>query len=67
MGLWQWVPQVRVLPHVIYLEWIVCLGVFLTVPLFDRRRIASRHPTADYDVPWRKTTQDHVLGGPQRS
>jgi solute:Na+ symporter, SSS family len=37
--LWQLVPSVRILPHVIYAEWIVCLTVFLITPLFDRRSI----------------------------
>ncbi len=29
--LWQFVPAVRILPHVIYLEWIVCVATFLGV------------------------------------
>ncbi len=29
--LWQFVPSIRILPHVIYLEWIVCLVTFLGV------------------------------------
>jgi SSS family solute:Na+ symporter len=37
--LWQLVPAVRVVPHVIYAEWIVCLSVFLITPLFDRKAI----------------------------
>ena len=37
--LWQAVPAVRVVPHVIYAEWIVCLAVFLITPLFDSRSI----------------------------
>ncbi len=40
MGLWFLWPPIRVLPHVIYMEWAVCVGVFLAVPLFDSRRIA---------------------------
>ena len=40
MGLWSVWPPVRVAPHVIYMEWIACLAVFLVVPLFDSRRIA---------------------------
>jgi SSS family solute:Na+ symporter len=39
MVLWQFVPQTQVTPHVIYLEWIVCVAVFLVVPLFDPRPI----------------------------
>jgi SSS family solute:Na+ symporter len=38
---WAVVPFVERLPHLIYLEWIVCLAVFLSVPLFDRRRITA--------------------------
>lgn len=37
--LWQFVPAVRIFPHVIYLEWILCLATFLLVPLFDRQPI----------------------------
>jgi SSS family solute:Na+ symporter len=33
--LWQTVPAVRIFPHVIYLEWLTCLGVFLAVYLLD--------------------------------
>ncbi|AKA68296.1 sodium:solute symporter family protein [Clostridium scatologenes] len=36
---WQLVPAVRILPHVIYAEWIVCLITFLITPLFDRKTI----------------------------
>lgn len=39
--LWQLVPAVRVVPHVIYAEWIVCLAVFLITPLFDSKNIKS--------------------------
>ncbi|SHI92320.1 hypothetical protein SAMN02745975_00899 [Geosporobacter subterraneus DSM 17957] len=37
--LWQFVPAVRILPHVIYMEWLVCVGVFLLMPLLDKRPI----------------------------
>lgn len=37
--LWQLIPSMRILPHVIYAEWIVCLTVFLVTPIFDRRVI----------------------------
>ncbi|EHL06792.1 transporter, SSS family [Desulfitobacterium hafniense DP7] len=37
--LWQFIPAVRVFPHVIYLEWIACLVTFLLVPIFDRQPI----------------------------
>lgn len=41
MVVWHTVPRVdNVVPHVIYLEWIVCLAVFVLVTLFDSRRIA---------------------------
>jgi len=42
MALWYVFPQIRVVPHVVYLEWIVCLSVFLVVPCFDARRITAR-------------------------
>ncbi|AOT70831.1 sodium:solute symporter family protein [Geosporobacter ferrireducens] len=37
--LWQFVPAIRILPHVIYLEWLVCVSVFLLMPLLDKRPI----------------------------
>ena len=42
MAVWQFYPPVRVTPHVIYLEWMVCVGLFLAVRLMDRRPIAAR-------------------------
>ena len=42
MGLWYLSPAIRVTPHVIYLEWIICVAVFLAVSLFDRRPIPTR-------------------------
>ena len=39
--LWQFVPAIRILPHVIYLEWLVCVGVFLLMPLLDKRPIIT--------------------------
>lgn len=35
---WQFMPQVRIFAHPIYLEWLVCILTFLAVPLFDSRR-----------------------------
>ncbi len=42
MVLWQFYLPARVTPHVIYLEWIVCVAVFLAVSLIDREPISSR-------------------------
>lgn len=39
--LWQTVPTVRIFPHVIYLEWLACLGAFLLTYLFDQIPISS--------------------------
>ncbi len=36
---WITVPAVQGLGHLIFLEWVVCLTVFLIVPLFDGRKI----------------------------
>lgn len=44
--LWQVIPAIRLLPHVIYLEWIVCVVTFLVVPLFDSRRISVENVVA---------------------
>ncbi|WP_197470683.1 hypothetical protein [Anaerosporomusa subterranea] len=29
------VPTVRILPHVIYMQWIACVGTFLLVYVLD--------------------------------
>lgn len=34
--LWQTTPAVRIVPHVIYLEWLACLSTFLLTWVFDR-------------------------------
>ena len=40
LGLWLVAPESwRVLPHPIYLAWIVSLVTFLLVAVFDSRRI----------------------------
>ncbi|SKC45514.1 sodium:solute symporter family protein [Maledivibacter halophilus] len=33
--LWQLFPQIRIFSHVIYLEWIACIGTFLLVAVLD--------------------------------
>ena len=38
---WQAVPAGRIFPHVIYLEWIACLGAFLLTYLIDPVPIAT--------------------------
>lgn len=45
--LWQFIPAIRVFPHVIYLEWIVCVATFLIVPLFDSQRIREKNTRED--------------------
>ena len=49
MVLWQFLPSTRVTPHVIYLEWIVCVAVLLTVALVDPRPI-NAHRAANSTV-----------------
>ena len=39
--LWQLFPQIRVLPHLIYAEWILCTVVFLGVALLSPARVSS--------------------------
>ena len=39
--LWQLVPAVRILPHVIYLEWIACIATFLLVYAVDTAPIKN--------------------------
>jgi SSS family solute:Na+ symporter len=47
--LWQTFPTVRILPHVIYLEWLVCVSIFLTVYLLDTNpiKVSSATEAAD--------------------
>lgn len=33
--LWQFIPAIRILPHVIYLEWIACVSTFLLTAVID--------------------------------
>ncbi|MDR1622612.1 MAG: sodium:solute symporter family protein [Synergistaceae bacterium] len=47
-ALWTYVPSTRIGPHLIYLEWIVCLVVFgLTCVLDSRPAVALLSPTPD--------------------
>ena len=39
MLVWYYVPAVRVVPHLIYAEWIVCLVVFGIIYLIDSEKI----------------------------
>lgn len=39
--LWQTVPAVRLFPHVIYLEWLACTGVFLLTYALDSKPITA--------------------------
>jgi len=43
---WQFVPAIRVVPHVIYFEWIGSIVTFLLVPLFDSKPIHNMAPSA---------------------
>ena len=38
---WQTVPAIRLFPHVIYMEWAVCTGVFLLMYLLDSAPLKS--------------------------
>ena len=38
---WQFVPALHVLQHVIYFEWLVCIIVFLLVAVIDQRPIKT--------------------------
>lgn len=39
--LWQAFPFIRVFPHVIYLEWLACIGTFLLTYLLDSKAITA--------------------------
>lgn len=36
---WQTFPSIRIFPHVIYLEWLACVGTFLLTYLLDSKAI----------------------------
>lgn len=36
---WQLIPAIRIFPHVIFMEWIVCISVFLLTYLLDSEKI----------------------------
>jgi SSS family solute:Na+ symporter len=38
---WEFVPALHVLQHVIYFEWLVCIIVFLLVAVIDQRPIKT--------------------------
>ncbi|MBV4425360.1 sodium:solute symporter family protein [Clostridium tyrobutyricum] len=38
--LWELVPNIRIFPHVIFMEWIVCLIIFLMIALIDKKKIS---------------------------
>ncbi|AIF51134.1 sodium:solute symporter family protein [Pelosinus sp. UFO1] len=39
--LWQTFPSTHIFPHVIYLEWIACVGTFLLTYLLDSKAITT--------------------------
>ena len=41
MILWQTVPAIRLVPQLIYAEWIVCTLVFLTVALVTPQEVTT--------------------------
>lgn len=38
LAIWQYVPGIRVFAHPIYMEWLVCVTVFLLVAAIDRNK-----------------------------
>ncbi|MCI1945198.1 sodium:solute symporter family protein [Clostridium luticellarii] len=38
--LWQIMPSFRIFPHVIFMEWLVCLCTFMLISLLDKRTIS---------------------------
>ena len=36
---WEFVPALHVLSHVIYFEWLLCIAVFLLVSVLDKNKI----------------------------
>lgn len=48
--LWQLVPSIRVFPHVIFMEWVVCLATFLLVAVFDKESLKSADKTKNEKI-----------------
>ena len=45
---WQLFPEVRVLPHVIYFEWLICIITLLVVRVVDKTPITLPTVKAEY-------------------
>lgn len=45
---WQLFPEVRVLPHVIYFEWLICIITLLVVRVVDKTPITLPTIKAEY-------------------
>lgn len=39
--LWKFIPSIRFLPHPIYLEWIVCLPLFMIISLVSDKKLLT--------------------------
>ncbi len=39
--LWQLIPSFRIFPHVIFMEWLVCLITFMLTSTLDKRSIMN--------------------------
>jgi len=39
--LWQLIPSFRIFPHVIFMEWLVCLVTFMLTSILDKRSIMN--------------------------
>lgn len=44
LAIWQLVPAVRIFPHVIYMEWLVCGGVFMATYMFESKPVRTAQP-----------------------
>ncbi len=58
--LWQLVPAIRFLPHVIYFEWIICIVTFLGIAAFSREPIRELAlPPAEEDLEEKEVVIEH--------
>lgn len=44
---WQTIPLIRIFPHVIYMEWLVCIGTFLITYIVDSQHIENDTPITE--------------------
>ena len=59
--LWQLVPAIRFLPHVIYFEWLICIVTFLGIAVFSHEPIRQLAlPPTEEDMEKEMVAEPHM-------